>query len=158
MKQFHFSLEQLLKYRRDMAESARLSLAGKVGMINLLEHEVSDSLVQERENFVASRKAFDVHHLRQSEYFSAFQEERRAQAERKIQRLAVEREELQQLYQERLKAELVLEHLKEDAYKKYRKKAQRSDQIRLDDMINSLIHADKESVKRNSGEENGRIW
>jgi hypothetical protein len=158
MKAFKFSLEQLLKYRKDMAESARLSLAGKVGSINALHGDIANSIAMNKENFIESRKNFDAQNLRQAEYFSAFQTQKQNEATQKIRRLNVERAELESLYQERYKKELVLTHLRDRAYQKHKKKQQHIQQIRLDDMINSLVHADKQEDKQNLGEKDGRIW
>lgn len=158
MKAFKFSLEQLYKYRKDMTESARLSLAGKVGQITILEQDIERSVLASRENFLSSREQFDAMSLRQSEYYDKYQDSVRQKASQQIRRLEVEKAQVLQLYQERLKGQLVLEHLKERARQKHKREEERIMQIRLDDMINSLVHADKEEEALNAGVRNGRIW
>lgn len=144
MKKFKFSLEQLLKYRTDLAEHVKLSLSGKTGVINSLKNDIEDSYTKQKANFVESRINFDIHNLRQSEHYSVYQENKRVVASKKIHRLEVERRELLKLYQERLKEQLVLEHIKQRAQKKYKRSVLQKEQINLDDMINSFLHADEE--------------
>jgi hypothetical protein len=156
MKAFKFSLEQLLSYRKQLADSAKLSLAGKVGSINVLQQEIETSHQQARQNFVAARESFEAGDLRQSEVYNMYQVRRRKEAELTIKRLEVERQEVLKLYQERLKGQLVLEHLRDHARLAHKKKVLHAEQIRLDDMINSIVHADNEVVK--SGDKHGRLW
>ncbi|NIZ40038.1 hypothetical protein PVA45_00695 [Entomospira entomophila] len=158
MKRFQFSLEQFLKYRTDMTNSAKSALAGKIGAIQLLEQEIEEGKRLAKQNFISSRERFNIQDLRQSELYIEFQVEQYDKAKEKIRRLENEKKEVQRLYQERLKNQLVLEHLKENTYQKYLKRERYVTQIRLDDMINSLVHADNEEEEKEVGDQDARIW
>ncbi|NIZ47448.1 hypothetical protein PVA44_00675 [Entomospira nematocerorum] len=158
MKQFQFSLEQFLKYRTDMTNSSKSALAGKIGAIQLLEQEIEEGKKRAKQNFLSSRELFNIQDLRQSELYSEFQLEKCDKAKEQIRRLENEKREIQRLYQERLKSQLVLEHLKEKTYQKYLKRERYVTQIRLDDMINSLVHADNDDEAKEVGDQDARIW
>lgn len=133
MKQFRFSLEQVLQYRIQIEHEWEGKLGQITGECNLIRRQIAETYFEKREAMKYSENE-NIHFMKNVSMYMILQDQKRANYELDLAEKEKEREKVRLKYLEVSRDRKVISKLKEKKEMEYRKYKKQEESKNLDEI------------------------